>query len=381
MMNLDSPQDVLMPVPDTTVISSPLRRLVVDDGDARFLSEMLAGTSRTFALTIPRLPASLRWVVGDAYLLCRIADTIEDEPGLDPQEKNRYHRAFRDVVAGRRDAAPFVDEILPRLSQRTTPAERALMAALPKVVTFTQKLMPPVRASIERTLEIMCEGMPRFQRHVSLDGLEDVDELDRYCYYVAGVVGEMLTDLFCLYDPRIEERRSRMAPLAVSFGLGLQMTNILKDFWEDRAHGVCWFPRDVFARHDCNLSTLEPRSGFDEGVRDLIARAHRHLHRALAYTLCVPSDERGIREFCLWAIGYAVFTLRKLAANLGYRSGDEVKISRRSVRTISRVLALTAGRDRLLRMLFSLSTRSLPLADEESVPCDVTPSLAQTTHE
>ena len=38
----------------------------------------LQEVSRTFALTIPQLPPGLRDVVGNAYLLCRIADTIED---------------------------------------------------------------------------------------------------------------------------------------------------------------------------------------------------------------------------------------------------------------------------------------------------------------
>ena len=57
----------------------------------------------------------------------------------------------------------------------------------------------------------------------------------------------MLTDLFCAYSPEIDARRSRLAPLSTSFGQGLQMTNILKDTWEDRRRGVCWLPRDVFA--------------------------------------------------------------------------------------------------------------------------------------
>ena len=46
--------------------------------------------------------------------------------------------------------------------------------------------------------------------------------------------------------------------LAVSFGQGLQMTNILKDIWDDRERGACWLPRDAFeqrARRLANLST------------------------------------------------------------------------------------------------------------------------------
>ena len=44
--------------------------------DDDFQSDMLEQVSRTFALTIPQLPPTLRRVVANAYLLCRIVDTI-----------------------------------------------------------------------------------------------------------------------------------------------------------------------------------------------------------------------------------------------------------------------------------------------------------------
>ena len=58
--------------------------LTVDRGDsaAEFQQQILPHVSRTFALTIPQLPPPLRISVTNAYLLCRIADTIEDEPTL-----------------------------------------------------------------------------------------------------------------------------------------------------------------------------------------------------------------------------------------------------------------------------------------------------------
>ena len=52
------------------------------DRDLAYQAAMLQCVSRTFALTIPQLPGALRDVVGNAYLLCRIVDTIEDEPTL-----------------------------------------------------------------------------------------------------------------------------------------------------------------------------------------------------------------------------------------------------------------------------------------------------------
>ena len=61
--DLRDPQDVATPHPD------PLG----------YQARILSRVSRTFALTIPQLPAELATVVTHAYLLLRLADTIEDE--------------------------------------------------------------------------------------------------------------------------------------------------------------------------------------------------------------------------------------------------------------------------------------------------------------
>ncbi len=84
-------------------------------------------------------------------------------------------------------------------------------------------------------------------------------DLDSYCYYVAGVVGEMLTELFCSPLARIERQRAGLRERAVSFAQGLQMTNILKDVWEDRSRGACWLPQEVFTRHGVDLMQIAPR--------------------------------------------------------------------------------------------------------------------------
>src|SRR5205823_2905984 len=66
--------------PDSVPVDLAPRKLLLSDDD--FQSAMLEGVSRTFALTIPQLPSGLSRVVSNAYLLCRIVDTIEDEPSL-----------------------------------------------------------------------------------------------------------------------------------------------------------------------------------------------------------------------------------------------------------------------------------------------------------
>ena len=71
--------------------------------NAVYQDQILPHVSRTFALTIPQLPAALRIPVTNAYLLCRIADTIEDEPALSPPETLAFLQRFMSALAGRGD--------------------------------------------------------------------------------------------------------------------------------------------------------------------------------------------------------------------------------------------------------------------------------------
>ena len=73
----------------------------ISDSDLAYQAELLQRVSRTFALTIPQLPTGLRDVVENAYLLCRITDTIEDEPALSARQKRVFWERFIDIVAGR----------------------------------------------------------------------------------------------------------------------------------------------------------------------------------------------------------------------------------------------------------------------------------------
>ncbi len=330
-----------------------------------YQDQVLPEVSRTFALTIPQLPGKLRTVVTNAYLLCRIADTIEDDGGLSVAVKHQLHEEFIEVIAGTRNARVFSEAVVPMVSKDMLPAEIELIANTDRVVAVTHSFNTSQRAALERCVTIMCEGMPRFQNHKSLRGLKDLEELNEYCYYVAGVVGEMLTELFIDYSPEIARRGDDMRRLAICFGQGLQMTNILKDVWEDRRTDTCWLPREVFAELGFDLGELTPGQhveAFGEGMRQLIGVAHGHLRRALEYTLMIPTSERGLRRFCLWAIGLAVFTLRKVNRNPAFNSGQEVKVSRNTVRATVLVGSLAAGSDGAVRFLFERIASGLPLA-------------------
>ena len=332
--------------------------------DLDYQRDILPGVSRTFALTIPVLPDDLAVVVTNAYLLCRLADTIEDDVGLDDRQKTHFHARFVRVVEGLESAEPFAEELAPLLSDRTLAEERDLVRNTARVIRVTLSFSGAERDALTRCVRIMCRGMPAFQRNKSLAGLASLRNLDEYCYYVAGVVGEMLTELFILHCPELGARREQMLQLAVSFGQGLQMTNILKDIWDDRESGTCWLPRSIFEQHAFDLVDLDSAHHsveFAAGLNELVGIAHAHLRNALEYSCLIPKRQPGIRKFCLWAIGMAVLTLQRIHDNPAFTSGADVKISRRAVKATVLTTNLLLKSNRALRIAFDRAASGLPL--------------------
>jgi farnesyl-diphosphate farnesyltransferase len=337
---------------------------VNSETDLDYQAHILPGVSRTFALTIPVLPGDLSVVVTNAYLLCRLADTIEDDIGLTDSQKTEFHARFVRIVKGLEPAEPFAAELAPLLSDRTLDDERDLVRHTATVIRVTHSFSEAARDSLTRCVRIMCQGMPAFQRNRNASGLTALRNLDEYCYYVAGVVGEMLTELFLLHCPELAPDRERMMRLAVSFGQGLQMTNILKDIWDDRQAETCWLPRAVFDRHGFDLDSIETAHdspAFAAGLNELVGVAHAHLRNALEYSCLIPKGQPGIRKFCLWAIGLAVLTLRKIHNNPGFSSGNEVKITRRTVKATVLTTNLALRSNRALQLVFDRAAAGLPL--------------------
>lgn len=333
------------------------------EADLGLQSRLLLRVSRTFALTIPQLPGELSVAVANGYLLCRIADTIEDDPGIVRSEKRLFYEEFLNVLNSRADSETFAKRLAASLSDSMPPGEHELIHCTPAVVRVTHSLPESSQEALIRCSRVMCQGMYEFQSRKSLDGLESVGDMYRYCYVVAGVVGEMLTDLFCDHTDELLEHKQAMLDLSVCFGIGLQMTNILKDIWEDRESGSCWLPRALFAHSDNDLGNIirarQPER-LTEGIEELVAIAHANLHAALQYSCLIPKSQSGIRRFCLWAIGMALLTLQNIYRTPGYASGQQVKISRRDVKAVVFTCNSAIYSNRLLRAWFGLASIGLP---------------------
>ncbi|MBK5935836.1 MAG: squalene/phytoene synthase family protein [Halorhodospira halophila] len=323
----------------------------------------LPGVSRTFALTIPQLPEVLRDTVTNAYLLCRVADTIEDHSAADVEAKHDLMIGLKEALHGARDPGRLAREIEAVLDWDTPPAERDLVVSLPRVIAVTGGLPEAHQGPVIRCVSVMGEGMARFQRLRSPVGLADRAQFEEYCYYVAGVVGEMLTDLFILEVDGFDSNRDEMMDLGRRFGLGLQATNVIKDVWADRQRGVCWLPREVFTESGCSLGPDADWSedpGFHRGIGRMVEIGVEHMEAARAYILRIPPTQPGIRRFCAWAATMSLATLRQIRRHPGFKSGDEVKISRRQVRRLAGLTNYAAERDWAMRTVLAWSGRGLP---------------------
>ncbi|HEX2188955.1 MAG TPA: squalene/phytoene synthase family protein [Longimicrobiaceae bacterium] len=213
------------------------------------LDDLLFKTSRTFGASIPFIPEPTRREVTVAYLLFRIADTFED---ADLWPGHRRARALEEWVEllrsptrerAERMAAQWLAE-----PPCAVPEYLELVAEIPFVLDALAEMDAEARRRVVRHAVRTADGMREYVARMGASGTLRVDslaDLRRYCYFVAGIVGEMLTDLFILRHPPLAAREADMIAGSHRFGEGLQLTNILKDAADDRKAGRVYLPPDA----------------------------------------------------------------------------------------------------------------------------------------
>lgn len=292
--------------------------------EREFCASVLPRVSRTFALSIAALPESLRETVGVAYLLCRIVDTIEDDRDLAADVRERLFDRFEELTS--HDRAEDFDLAIASGSA----ADRELCAQAGAVYRVFRALPSAHRDLCRPHILEMARGMREYRRRGDRLRLRDLADLERYCYFVAGTVGELLTGLFEVTVPSMApEARAEARARAVSFGLGLQLVNIVKDVLDDLERGDCFLPLDLLAANGIAVEDLrapEHRTASLAVVRAVCARAREHLDRAREYTLLWPAPD--VRFFCAVPLALALATLHEV------ETGRATKVSRETVARI-----------------------------------------------
>lgn len=288
------------------------------------LDRLLAQTSRTFALSIPVLPEPTRREVTVSYLLFRIADTFEDASHWSIAARTEALDAFCALLREpslTRAAALAAEWTASRPSGHE--GYLTLLGEAAAVMEAFLSLSPDAIATIREHVIRSAQGMSVFVRRTDARGelkLADLDDLRRYCYVVAGIVGEMLTDLFLLERPALDPAAPLLKPRASLFGEALQLVNILRDAGGDADEGRRYVPEAL------------PRA-------DVFALARRDLGAAGEYIAALQAHgaPRGVLAFTALPVLLAWATLEKVE-----RDGPGAKVSR------LRVAAIVASLDRRL---------------------------------
>src|SRR5947208_1505371 len=249
-----------------------------------FYQRHLDAVSRSFALCIPQLDQPLRDQVALSYLLLRVLDTVEDAPFADRALQQRQFSAFRQFLVEMPTRAQ-IDAFRASFPAGLSDGERNLLADIEAFFEDAHDLPAGARSVVLSAMDRMARGMAAYAQRSAPLRLLDLEDVCRYCCIVAGLVGELLTQLWALgggAPPRML--------FAYRFGLFLQKVNILKDQAEDEAAGRFLVPHR----------------------RELLASLRADAEGALSYLTSLPRSERGYRTFCAWSLMLGATSLAQL---------------------------------------------------------------------
>jgi farnesyl-diphosphate farnesyltransferase len=233
------------------------------------LYELLSKTSRTFALAIPLLPEPTRSTVCLSYLLFRVADTLEDADTWSGAARIEALAEWGELLVAI-DVARARTVKARWLAAKATHDEsyRELLDDVPYVLGELSRLEPQTQRIVCKHALRTVQGMRATIERADAAGnvhIGNLDELRGYCYIVAGIVGELLTELFIHDAPSLARVKGALVETQVAFGEGLQLVNILKDAAQDAREGRVYIPESV------------PRSAVIELARADLVRARRYI--------------------------------------------------------------------------------------------------------
>lgn len=209
--------------------------------------------ARSFHFASIALPAVKRQHAYALYAYCRYLDDAIDRAS--------------DPAAAAETLGTFTRRIC---TGQATPPDRSAHPWLPAFEHTIRQCALPTEWLLD-LLHGVCLDREPLQ-------LANEEDLSRYCYYVAGVVGLMMTRIFGLTDTSHE-------PRAVELGEAMQRTNILRDVAEDLRMGRIYLPASSLARYGLDADFLrrgQVTPAWRDFMRDQISRA-----RAF-YAACTP---------------------------------------------------------------------------------------------
>lgn len=209
---------------------------------------MLKETSRTFYIPISLLGSTLKKTVGSAYLCMRAIDEIEDHEKIDSEVKQHLLRSTSQLLKDGFDEAAY--------QKLVQPYESLLPEVSLRLGDWISVCPTGIVDKVKESTSVMASGMADWA--MKDWQIKTKNDLDDYTYYVAGLVGVMLSDIWKWHDNTETD-----SELAIAYGRGLQAVNILRNQDEDfTERGVRFIPEgwdrdDMFRYATENLEAAE----------------------------------------------------------------------------------------------------------------------------
>ncbi|XP_065257299.1 squalene synthase isoform X1 [Emys orbicularis] len=274
-------------------VMPPLDQDALSD-NLKICYKYLNQTSRSFAAVIQALDGELRHAVCILYLVLRALDTVEDDMTISLETK----------VPMLHDFHSYLYQLDWRYMESKEKYKQVL-EDFPTISLEFRNLAKVYRDVIADICHKMGAGMAEFLQK-KVDSLQ---EWDKYCHYVVGLVGIGLSRLFSvleLEDPIIGQDTE----LANSMGVFIEKTIIIRDYLEDQLAGREFWPREVWSRYAKKLSDLAKPENIDVAIQcmnELITNALHHIPDVLTYLSRLKTQS--VFNFCAIPQVMAIATL------------------------------------------------------------------------
>jgi len=187
--------------------------------------------AKNFYYSFVLLPREQRNAMCAIYAFMRYCDDLSDEPGASREPLERWRCALTDALGGKFDA----------------------YSAWPAFYDTVERYRIPHEYFFQMIEGVMADLEPR--------RIATFEELYRYCYQVASVVGLCTIHVFGFDSPDA-------LPLAEKCGVAFQLTNILRDVCEDAARGRVYLPAEDLERFGVGAEGLcEPSDALTRLMR------------------------------------------------------------------------------------------------------------------
>lgn len=216
--------------------------------------------ARNFYWSFLLLPKAKRRAMCAVYAFMRECDDLSDG-----------ERASAEAMAGWRADL-----------DRALTGEPGAHPLWPALMDTVERYQIPHRYLIE-----MIDGV---ESDLKAHDFETFDELYRYCYLVASVVGLTIIHIFGFDDPAA-------LVLAEKCGVAFQLTNIIRDVAEDRDEGRVYLPREEMRRFGVE-SLKQNSSGLRRLLESMAGRARAYYEESRPLIGMMHKDSRA----SLWAL-------------------------------------------------------------------------------